>query len=74
MKAGDKITMYFQCFGVTSEEQVTVKSVDREKITIENYFNGDDGEINYQFSTASGKCLNEPDYGFGGKTYLKTNR
>ncbi|HSE99837.1 MAG TPA: hypothetical protein VLA48_02985 [Nitrososphaeraceae archaeon] len=73
MQVGDKITMYFDCFGVTSEEEVTVRSVDRNGITLQDhYFNGKDDEEYYLFSVDTGKCLNEPKFGFGGKRYLKT--
>jgi len=74
MKIGDKITMYFDCFGMTSEEEVVVKSITKEIITIEDYFNTNDGEDNYKFSTDTGKCLNQPKFGFGGKRRLKVNR
>lgn len=75
MKKGDKITMYFDCFGVTSEEESTVRSVDKNGITLKDtYFNTNDGEEYYLFSIDSGKCLNEPKTGFGGKRRLKVNR
>jgi hypothetical protein len=72
MKQGDKITLYFDCFGVTSEEQVTVRSVTREGITLQNhYFDTENGEEYYIFSTNTGKCLNEPKSNFGGKRRIK---
>jgi len=75
MKIGDKITMYFDCFGVTSEEESTIRSVDKDYITLENnYFDTETGEEHYLFSTGTGKCLNEPKSAFSGKRYLKRNR
>ncbi len=75
MQKGDKITMYFYCFGVVSEEESTVRSVSKEGITLKNnYFNTEDGEEYYLFSVDTGKCLNEPKSSFGCKRYLKTNR
>ncbi len=67
--------MYFDCVGVTSEEEVAVRSVDRGGITLKDaYFNTDDGEEYYLFSIDSGRCLNEPKSFFGGKRRLKINR
>jgi len=74
MRAGNRIIMYFDCIGVTSEEEVVVKSVTKEYITIEDYFDTENGEEYYKFSTDTGKCLNEPKFGFGGKRRLKVNR
>ena len=75
MKRGDKITMVFECFGITSYEEVIVKNVTREGITLEDmYFNSKDGEEDYLFSIDNGKCLNEIKTGFGGKRSLKVNR
>jgi len=72
MQVGDKTTMYFDCFGVTSEEDVIVRSVDRNGITLQDqYFNGEENEEYYLFSVDTGKCLNEPRAGFGGKRRLK---
>lgn len=71
MEKGDKVTMYFTCFGVTSEEKVTIQEVTEKEITITDYYNTDDGEENYRFCTKTGKCLNEPKSGFGGKRKLK---
>lgn len=74
MKVGDKLTMYFECMGITSEEEVTVRTVTREGITLEDeYFNIKYGEEYYLFSTDTGKCLNEPKNAFGRKK-LKINR
>lgn len=74
MKKGDKVTMFFDCAGRISEEIVTVISVTKEVITIDDYFNTDEGEENYKFSTDSGKCLNELKSLFGCKRRLKLQR
>lgn len=59
--------MYFECMGITSEEKVTVRTVTRNGITLEDeYFNSKDEEEYYLFSLETGKCLNEPKNAFGG--------
>lgn len=73
MVKGDKITIYFDCFGVVSEEDAIVRNIDRNGITLEDcYFNNNGGEEYYLFSLETGKCYNEPKNAFGRKR-LKVN-
>lgn len=74
MKKGDKITMYFDCMGVTSEEQVTIKEVTDKEVITEDYYDTEDGEENFRFDIKTGKCLNQRDFGFGGKRRIKKHR
>lgn len=72
MKKGDKVTLYFDAFGVTSTEELTVKNVSREGITFKyHYFNAGDREEDYLYSTDTGKCLNQPKTYFGGQRRIK---
>ncbi len=71
MKEGDKITMYFDCIGVTSKEQVTIKEIKGNEVITEDYFDTGDGEENFRFDINTGKCLNQKDFGFGGKRRIK---
>ncbi len=71
MKKGDKITMYFDCLGVTSKESVTIKEVTDKEVTTEDYYDTEDGEEYFRFDIETGKCLNQKDFGFGGKRRIK---
>jgi len=71
VKKGDKITMYFDCFGQTSEETVSVKEVTENEVVIEDSFDTENGEEHFKFSLKTGKCLNQPNFGFGGKRRIK---
>lgn len=61
MKKGTKIKMHFHCAGVTSNEEVTIKSVDEKTITITDTWHSDKSgeEENGMFDRKTGKCLND---------------
>ena len=61
MKIGDTIRMRFDCFGVTSFEDVTVIKFDETTITVDN---------EKVFDRKTGKCLNDNVY-MGGKRSIK---
>jgi hypothetical protein len=69
MKIGDKIKMYFRCFGVESVELVKIKRIDRKNsiLIIEDTWHSDDSgkEENGKFNMKNGRCLND-NAGFGG--------
>jgi hypothetical protein len=73
VKAGDKMTMYYNAFGLTSEETVTVKDITDSEITIDQYYDSDDGEIYYRFDIVTGKCINggKGFFGYGSERKLK---
>lgn len=56
MEVGDKITMYFHGFGVTSEEECTILYFDDKIVSISDL---EDGR---NFDRKTGKCLNDNNY------------
>lgn len=65
MNVGDKITMYFHCFGVTSESEQTIVSFDEKTVDISDYNNEDQPR---KFYRKTGKCLNDNTFGGAHRT------
>jgi|GEM_PF-2960898 len=61
LKKGQIVTMYFRCAGVTSEEQLEVKTVHKDgTISVTDIWTSDSGKEDYgRFDLKTGKCLND---------------
>ena len=65
MEVGDKITMYFSCFGVTSEIEEEIVSFDDKTVDISDYNIEDQPR---KFYRKTGKCLNDNTFGGASRT------
>ena len=56
MEKGDNITMFFHCFGITSEEECKIIDFDEKTLSINSYTNDDEPRV---FIRKTGRCLND---------------
>lgn len=63
----EKITVYFKCLGVTSDEEEIILKEDSDSVWIED---ANPSGNPYKFDKQTGKCLNDNAM-FGGSRFIK---